>query len=284
MLFKTPCKPTACNYPYLNIVELFSQLLMDIGIDVILLLCIAAFLAGFVDAIVGGGGLIQTPAILILLPSFPVATVIGTIKLPSFSGTLMAALQFLKKVKLQMTLVAIMCVVAFIASMSGSYLLTKVSNDMMKPAILIVLCIVAVYTFIKKNFGQKEANLPSLTTQIIYGIIISLVIGFYDGFIGPGAGSFLIVAFIAVLGYDFLHASAQAKMVNLATNLGSIVLFTIKGKILWGVAIPMAISNALGGVIGARLALKRGNKFIRVFFLFVVVATLMRLAYDVLLK
>ncbi|HEY0731174.1 MAG TPA: TSUP family transporter [Chitinophagaceae bacterium] len=284
MLFKRPCKPTACNYPYLNIVELFSQLLMDIGIDVILLLCVAAFLAGFVDAIVGGGGLIQTPAILILLPSFPVATVIGTIKLPSFSGTLMAALQFLKKVKLQMTLVAIMCVVAFIASMTGSYLLTKVSNDMMKPAILIVLCIVAVYTFIKKNFGQKEANLPSLTTQIIYGIIISLVIGFYDGFIGPGAGSFLIVAFIAVLGYDFLHASAQAKMVNLATNLGSIVLFTIKGKILWGVAIPMAISNALGGVIGARLALKRGNKFIRVFFLFVVVATLMRLAYDVLLK
>lgn len=257
---------------------------MDIGIDVILLLCVAAFLAGFVDAIVGGGGLIQTPAILILLPSFPVATVIGTIKLPSFSGTLMAALQFLKKVKLQMTLVAIMCVVAFIASMTGSYLLTQVSNDMMKPAILIVLCIVAVYTFLKKNFGQKEANLPSLTTQIIYGIIICMVIGFYDGFIGPGAGSFLIVAFIAVLGYDFLHASAQAKMVNLATNLGSIVLFTIKGKILWMVAIPMAISNALGGVIGARLALKRGNKFIRVFFLFVVVATLMRLAYDVFLK
>lgn len=257
---------------------------MEIGVDVIILLCIAAFLAGFVDAIVGGGGLIQTPAILILLPAFPVATVIGTIKLPSFSGTLMAAIQFLKKVKLQVFLVAIMCTVAFAASMTGSYLLTRVSNHMMKPVILIVLCLVAIYTFLKKDFGQREANHSPMSTQIIFGIIISLVIGFYDGFIGPGAGSFFIVAFIAFLGYDFLHASAQAKMVNLATNLGSLVLFTMKGKILWMVAIPMAASNALGGILGARLALKRGNKFIRVFFLFVVVATLVRLAYDVFLK
>ena len=110
---------------------------------------------------------------------------------------------------------------------------------------------------------------------------ISLVIGFYDGFIGPGAGSFLILAFISLLGYDFLHASAHAKLVNLATNLGSIVLFTIKGKIIWTAALPMAVCNALGGALGARMAIAKGNRFIRIFFLVIVLGTLLRFAWDV---
>jgi uncharacterized membrane protein YfcA len=156
------------------------------------------------------------------------------------------------------------------------------SNRFMKPIILIVLIFVAIYSFTKKGFGQQKHHTISEKKQLIYAIIISLMIGFYDGFIGPGAGSFLVLAFISVLGFDFLHASAHAKLINLATNLGSIVLFFLTGHILWQVAIPMAICNAIGGIIGARMAIAKGNRFIRIFFLFVVMATLIRFSYDVL--
>lgn len=255
---------------------------MPVAIEHILLLCLAAFVAGFVDAIVGGGGLIQTPAALVVLRAFPVVNAIGSIKIPSFSGTFFAALQYTKKVKINFSLTVIMCTIAFFSSLAGSHLLIIVNNDFMKPVLLFVLISVAIYTYTKKDFGQHEAKEHSANRELLYAIAISLVIGFYDGFIGPGAGSFFILAFISLLGYDFLHASAQAKLVNLATNLGSIVLFTAKGKIIWAVALPMAVCNAFGGIIGARMAIKKGNKFIRVFFLIIVVATLLRFAWEVL--
>ena len=171
--------------------------------------------------------------------------------------------------------------VAFFSSFAGSQLLTVVSNDFMKPVLLVVLAAVAVYTYTKKDFGQRKEKRLHPKLEIIYSIIISIVIGFYDGFIGPGTGSFLILAFIALLHFDFLQASAHAKMVNLATNLGSITLFIIKGKIIYLVALPMAVCNAVGGIIGANLAISKGNKFIRVFFLVIVIGTLLRFTYDV---
>ena len=253
-------------------------------IEQILILCIAAFAAGFVDAIVGGGGLIQTPVALVVLPAHPVASVIGSLKIPSFTGTCFAAAQYMKKVRLNIQLLTIAMVLAFFAAYSGSYLLTLVSNRFMKPVLLVVLTVVAIYTFSKKNFGQHYEKTHSPRKKMVLTAVISLVIGFYDGFIGPGAGSFLILAYVALLGYDFLHASASAKMVNLATNLGSITLFVIKGKIIWTIALPMAVSNALGGVIGANLAIARGNRFIRVFFLIVIMATLLRFSYDVFFR
>ncbi|ESU22925.1 putative permease [Flavobacterium enshiense DK69] len=253
-------------------------------IDILLFLCLAAFAAGFVDAIVGGGGLIQTPVALILMPNVPVASVIGSLKIPAFSGTSFAAYQYLKKVTMNWRMLMVMSLIAFASAFAGSTLLTHVSNDFMKPLLLVVLTLLAVYTFIKKNFGQHQEKLLSVKTQIIYSVIISMAIGFYDGFIGPGTGSFFVVAFVSVLGLDFLHASANAKMVNLATNFGSICLFMLKGKILWMIALPMALCNALGGFIGAKLAISKGNGFIRAFFLVVVVGTLIRFAYDVFWK
>ncbi len=253
-------------------------------INTIILLCLAAFTAGFVDAIVGGGGLIQLPIALIVLPYYPVAAVIGSLKIPSFSGTFFAAIQYTKKVQLNWRLLIMMMILASASAFAGSTLLTKVHNDFMKPVLLVVLCGVAIYTFLKKNFGQHTNKSLSPALQLTYSVIIGLVIGFYDGFIGPGTGSFLILAFILLMGIDFLQASASAKMVNLATNTGSIVLFLIKGTIIWSIAIPMAISNALGGIIGAKLAINKGNKFIRIFFLIVVTGTLIRFAYDVFFK
>ena len=252
--------------------------------SIIILLCIAAFAAGFVDAIVGGGGLIQTPMGLILLPQLPVSSVVGSLKIPAFSGTAFAAAQYVKKVVINWKLLLPMMALAMLASFAGSSLLTQMHNDFMKPVLLVVLSLVAIYTFIKKDFGQHKEKAHSPTLHIVYSLLISVVIGFYDGFIGPGAGSFLVLAFVVLMGYDFLHASANAKMVNLATNFGSILLFIIKGKIIWAVAIPMALCNAAGGFTGAKLAINKGNKFIRIFFLIIVVGTLIRFAYDVFFK
>jgi uncharacterized membrane protein YfcA len=250
----------------------------------LILLCIVAFLAGFTDAIAGGGGLIQTPAALVLLPQYPLATVLGTLKIPSFSGTSIATTQFVRRVQLNWLLIGLMAITAFMAAFAGSTLLTHVNNSFMKPLLLIMLIVVAIYTFTNKRFGDHTEKDHSLRQQIIYSLVISLVIGFYDGFIGPGAGSFLILAFIGLLGFDFLKASAHAKFVNLATNLGSILFFSISGKIIYSIALPMAACNALGGLLGARLAILRGNAFIRIFFLVVVCATIIRFAYDVWFK
>ncbi|HSD05707.1 sulfite exporter TauE/SafE family protein [Flavobacterium sp.] len=251
---------------------------------IIILLCLAAFFAGFIDAIVGGGGLIQTPMGLILLPNLPVSTVIGSLKIPAFSGTSFAGYQYMKKVDINWKILSVMMLVACPSAFLGSTLLTHVSNDFMKPLLLVVLSSLAIYTYAKKNFGQHQERNIAPKTQILNAIGISFIVGLYDGFIGPGTGSFLVVAFIAIMGFDFLHASANAKMVNLATNFGSICLFMFKGKIIWAIALPMAASNAAGGWIGAKLAINKGNNFIRIFFLIVVIGTLIRFAYDVLLR
>ncbi len=228
--------------------------------------------------------MIQTPISLLLLPNVPVANIIGTLKIPGISGTSFAAYQYLKKVKLNWKILLPMVIIAFGLSFIGSFLLTKIHNDFMKPILIFVLVLVAVYTLLKKDFGQSISRTIPENKMLVFGILISLCIGFYDGFIGPGTGSFLVVALIYFLGYDFLNASANAKLINVATNLGSISYFVLKGKIIWTIAIPMAICNAFGGWLGAKTAIKNGNKFIRIFFLIVVIGSLLRLFYDVFLK
>ncbi len=250
----------------------------------IIILCIAAFAAGFIDAIVGGGGLVQTPATLVVLPRYPVATLLGTIKIPAISGTAMAAFQYSRRVKVRWKLLAIMCSIALAAAYTGSKVLTLVSNSFMKPFIFGLLIIVALYTYLKKDFGTAPGHSLTPQKEMITGIIFALLIGFYDGFIGPGAGSFLVLFFISIMGFDFLHASAHAKIVNVSTNLGSILFFSGHGHILYQYAIPMAVFNLGGSIAGARLALLKGNAFIRIFFLLVVTATILRFGYDIFFK
>lgn len=247
----------------------------------LILLCLVAFLAGCIDAIVGGGGLIQTPAGLVLLPQHPVATVIGTLKIPAFTGTSFAAAQYANRVSINYKQLGLMMAIAGTAAFAGSKLLTVVSNDFMKPLLLLVLIAVAIYTYTNKNFGNHTEKSHTVKRQWWYAVLISLVVGFYDGFIGPGAGSFLVLAFISLLGLDFLRASAHAKFINLATNMGSIIFFAGAGKIIYSIALPMAVCNGIGGLIGARLAILKGNAFIRILFLIVVTGTIIRFAYDV---
>lgn len=251
---------------------------------IIIFLCLASFVAGFVDAIVGGGGLIQTPIALVLLPNISIASVIGTLKIPGFSGTSMAAYQYLKTTKVDWRLFLIMAFVSFVFAYLGSSLLNIMQNDFMKPLLFLVLILLLLYTYFKKDFGQFQIEKLTHKQIYIYGIVICVFLGFYDGFIGPGTGSLLIMAFIAILGFDFLQANMYAKLVNLATNFGSITLFVLKGKIIWTIAIPMAVCNVTGSWLGARLAISKGNGFIRIFFLIVVGIALLRFGYDVFLK
>ena len=248
---------------------------------IIVLLCTASFVAGFIDAIVGGGGLIQTPAAFILMPAQNVATIIGTLKVPALSGTSVATYQYLKKATVNWKLFGVMAIVSFMFAYLGSSLLNVMKSDFMKPLLFVILVLLLVYTYFKKDFGQFQVDKLTQKQIYIYAITICVFIGFYDGFIGPGTGSLLIMAFIAILGFDFLQANIYAKLVNLATNIGSITLFVIKGKIIWSVAIPMAICNATGAWLGARLAISKGNGFIRVFFLIIVGIALLRFGYDV---
>lgn len=251
---------------------------------VIIFLCLASFVAGFVDAIVGGGGLIQTPIALVLLPNINIASVIGTLKIPGFSGTFMAVYHYLKSAMVNWALFLVMALISFCFAYLGSSLLNIMQNDFMKPLLFILLILLLIYTYFKKDFGQFHRNMRSSKQLYIYGSVICILLGFYDGFIGPGTGSLLIIAFIAILGFDFLQANIYAKMVNLATNMGSITLFVLKGKIIWSIAIPMAVCNVTGSWLGARLAIAKGNGFIRIFFLFVVGLALIRFGYDVFLK
>ena len=154
----------------------------------------------------------------------------------------------------------------------------------MKPVIFGVLILVAIYTYSKKDFGTAAATTPTAKKAWLIAGFFSILIGFYDGFIGPGAGSFLVLFFISALGFDFLRASAHAKFVNLATNMGSIIFFSGTGHILYQYAIPMAICNLTGSMLGAKLAILKGNSFIRLFFLLVVIGTMIRFGYDLFLK
>lgn len=250
----------------------------------IIILCTAAFAAGFIDAVVGGGGLVQAPATFVTLPQYPVATLLGTMKIPSFSGTAIAAWQYTRRITIRWRLIGLMAVLSGTAAFAGSYTVSHVSNQFMKPVIFFVLIGVAVYTYTQKQFGRSRRQIPTLTVQYVRASAFAVIIGFYDGFIGPGAGSFMVFFFISAMGFDFLAAGAHAKFVNLATNLGSILYFGATSHILFQYALPMAAFNCTGAFLGARMAMLRGNAFIRIFFLGVVILTLLRFGYDIFIR
>jgi uncharacterized protein len=259
----------------------FVDLLFLQHMEEILILCVVTFFAGFIDSIVGGGGLIQTPAMLVLLPGYPVATVLGTTKIPSMTGTAFAAYRYSREVDIDWKVLIFIALSAFVGSVGGSYAITLVKGEFIKPVILMILITVAVYTYWNKNFGLHQEKSIATSRQIFIGLLFGVIIGFYDGMIGPGTGSFLILCFVLFLGKDFLHASANAKLINISTNLASILFFSSTGHILYQYAIPMAAFNLAGSFLGTRLALLRGNKFIRVFFLVIVFGTILRFAYDI---
>ena len=245
-----------------------------------LILCGFAFLAGFIDSIVGGGGLIQLPALLIFMPNTTVATVLGTNKLASIAGTAAAVPQYARRVEMNWQAILPAAIAAFVFSFLGARVVSSMNAAVLRPLILVMLIAVAIYTFIRKDFGSLHAPKLDATKQRWFGITTGAILGFYDGFFGPGTGSFLIFVFIGVFGFDFLNASASSKVVNTATNLSALLYFAFTNHILYQLGVPMAVCNILGSIIGARLAILKGSGFVRVLFLIVVTAIIIKLTYD----
>jgi uncharacterized membrane protein YfcA len=248
----------------------------DLTLATALFLLAASFFAGFIDSIAGGGGLIQLPALLIGLPKSETAEVLGTNKLSAVFGTTTAAALYRKQIKPDPKILLAMGVPAFLGSAGGAVLASKIPTSSMRPMVLVLLVIVAVYTWFKPDLGKFEnlRHLPKRRVQI--AAFAGVVIGFYDGIFGPGTGSFLMLILVASLGYAFITASAIAKVVNVATNVGAIMVFGINGAVLWQIGIILGIANISGAVIGARLAIKGGSTLVRKVFLLVTVALIVK--------
>lgn len=246
----------------------------------ILVLCAFAFLAGFIDSVVGGGGLIQIPALMILLPGMPIPTLWGTNKLAAVCGTSFATYRYARHVAIDFRIIAPAAVVAFVFSIVGSRAVTLLRPEFLRPVVLVLLIAVAAYVFFVKDLGLIHQPKHARRRAIGIGVVVGAALGFYDGFFGPGTGSFLIFAFVGIFGFDFLTASASAKLINLATNLASALYFTLTGHVLYAVALPMAACNIVGALVGTRLAILKGSRFVRVIFLLVVGALIARLAQQ----
>jgi uncharacterized membrane protein YfcA len=247
--------------------------------DVVLLAC-AAFLAGLVDAVVGGGGLIQIPAIFAVFPKEVPATLLGTNKLASMCGTTVAAVKYSRRVQVAWSTAAPAAVAAFALAFVGAWTVTRVPADFVRSLLPLILLAVAVYTFKKKDFGSVHAPAHSGMTERLLALGVGAAIGFYDGFFGPGTGSFLIFMFVRFFGFDFLGASVAAKIVNLACNVSALLWFGYSGHIIWKLAAMMAVCQIGGSLIGTRLALKHGSGFVRKLFLVVVSLLIVKTAYD----
>lgn len=250
-------------------------------------LCGFAFLAGFVDSIVGGGGLVQLPALFLFLPAdvaANAAVVLGTNKFSSICGTGMALAQYSRRVRLNWGALGPAAATALVCSFIGARVVAGLNPAVLKPLILGLLLAVALYTAVRKDFGDLHAPRFTARHERVFGALLGAVIGFYDGFFGPGTGSFLIFAFIGLFGFDFLTASASAKAVNFATNLSAVAYFAATDHILYGPGLPMAACNVAGSILGARLAILKGNRFVRGFFLAVIAVMVLRFGWEVVGK
>ncbi|MBJ8418045.1 MULTISPECIES: sulfite exporter TauE/SafE family protein [Acinetobacter] len=250
--------------------------------ELILTLVFFAFCAGTIDAAVGGGGLIQIPALMGTLPQTAPATLFGTNKLASICGTGSAAFSFVRRVKLQWSLLGVIALFAFISSFIGAACVSLIPTHILRPIVLVMLIVIAIYTFAKKQFGQVHVDQQITPKLLLLAAIGSLAIGFYDGIFGPGTGSFFIFFFIRFLQVDFLHASALAKIGNLMTNLAALSFFIPTGHVLFELGLMMAVANIAGSLLGVRLALKYGSGFIRILFLILVSILICRLGYQIL--
>lgn len=243
-----------------------------------------AFLAGFIDAVAGGGGLVQVPALFILMPHVPAATLLGTNKFSSIWGTAFAAVQYARRMPLEWRATLPAVAAAFAFGFLGAGVVAHTPSDFMRPLVLVLLGAVLAYTLWKKDLGALHAPRLGRLQTVLASLGTGAAIGFYDGFFGPGTGSFLIFAFVGLFGFSFLAASASAKLVNVVTNLAALAYFVPHGHVLYGVAIPMAACNIAGSLVGTRLALRLGSAFVRRVFVVVVSALILRLAWDVLAR
>lgn len=256
---------------------------LPVDIPTLVMLLVAAALAGWVDAVVGGGGLIQLPALVIGLPKeVPTPMVLGTNKISSFAGTLLATGVYLRKLRVQAVVLVPLIVGAYAGSSGGASVSRYLPREVLEPIVLVAVIAVGIYTLRRPSLGLQHA--PTQESHVATAWrsgAIGLIVGFYDGILGPGTGSFFVILLVAMLGYGFLQASVHAKIANLATNLAAIVIYGVHGELLVLLGLLMATANLLGGFFGARMAVKNGNAFVRRVFLVVMGILVVKLTWDV---
>jgi uncharacterized membrane protein YfcA len=244
------------------------------------LLCAAAFLAGLIDAVVGGGGLIQIPALFGVLPQAAPATVFGTNKLASIFGTTSAALRYSRRIDIPWRAALPAALAAFVLSYLGAMTVALLPKEWLRPLVLVLLVAVTAYTYARKELGAVDQGRVHGRRDMALAVAFGGAIGFYDGFFGPGTGSFLIFAFVRFFGLDFLRASVSAKIVNAATNLAALAYFGAHGHVLWATAAAMAAFNVGGSLLGSHLALRHGAAFVRRAFLAMAAVLIVKFAWD----
>ena len=245
-------------------------------------LSLAALLAGFIDSVAGGGGMIQVPALFAALPAQSPATIFGTNKVSSILGTSNAAWRYARRLAIPWRTTLITAAAAFVFSFFGAMAVSGLAREVVRPMVLVLMVVVVVYTLVKPDFGRLARAPVAAASGPWLAPAIGAMLGFYDGFFGPGAGSFMIFAFIGLFGMDFLAASAAAKIVNLATNAAALCFFVPNGNVLWSLGLSMAIFNIAGALIGTRLALRHDSELVRWVFLLVSVALIGKFGYDTL--
>ena len=254
----------------------------DPSLEVIALLGLAGFLAGWVDAVVGGGGLIQLPALLLGVPGATPAQVLATNKFGSIWGTGTSAVTYYRRVRPDLRTALPMAGVAYVGAVVGALIGLHIPKTAFYPIILVMLIAVGAYTLFKPQLGEATVLRFSGHRHTVFAMLTGFVIGVYDGALGPGTGSFLVFALVGLMGYAFLEASAKAKIANFATNLGALTVFIPGGHVMWAVGAVMASTNLLGGYVGARTAGARGSRFVRIVVIVVVGAFIVRIGGDLL--
>jgi uncharacterized membrane protein YfcA len=249
----------------------------------LLFVCTASLLAGFIDSMVGGGGLILIPSLFALFPTAAPATLFGTNKGASIWGTGLATVQYSRRVTLVWRALLPAAAAALLAAFAGAWLVTVVSPALLRKILPGLLVLLLAYTLAKKDLGRAHAPRFEGRREMLVLAAIGALVGFYDGFFGPGTGSFFVFLLVRVAGYDFLHASASAKLLNTASNLAALVLFAWKGHVWWHLVLAMALSNMAGSLAGTHLALKHGTGFVRVVFMVVVAALIAKTSWDAFL-
>lgn len=254
----------------------------DLGADVLALLALAAVTAGFVDAVVGGGGLVQLPALLLALPGATPVQVLATNKIAAVCGTAASSATYYRRIRPDPRTFLPLMALALAGAFAGALAASRIPREAFEPIVLVALVLVGGYVVLRPRLGEGTELRFSGHRHLAAAMAVGFVIGLYDGILGPGTGSFFVFALVGLLGYDFLQASAKARLANLATNLGALLLFVPSGAVLWDVGLLMGACNLLGGYLGARTAVARGARFVRVFFILVVSAFVVRIGGGVL--
>lgn len=253
----------------------------DIDLLTLGLLLLAGFTAGWVDAVVGGGGLIQLPALL-LVPGVAPIQALATNKVASIMGTSVAATTFARRVRPDPRTAVPLAVMALLGAIVGAMLATYIPEEAFTPIILVVLVGVGAFTVLKPKMGVQTTRRWDDWRHVVAASVIGLAIGTYDGALGPGTGSFFVILLVSVLGYAFMPASALAKVANFCTNLGALIFFVPAGHVLWGLGLAVGAANLVGGYVGARMAVSKGSRFVRIVFIAVVSALIVKLSYDMI--